>query len=104
MQPWILGQRGAIDRRVQFTGNQHFGDVLLFAGADDAGRFGGFGDMPVLERHPLHTAEIDAVVVFEDAANSNARGLAVRTHADALARKIGRRGFCRSALNNMVPC
>src|SRR4029453_6125313 len=88
LQARIFRQRRAIDRGVKLPGNQHFGDVLPFAGADDAARLGGFGDMPILERHPLHPAEIDAVVVFENAADPHPGGLAIRTHTDALARQL----------------
>ena len=78
----------AENRGIEFAVEQHFGDVLAGGGALDAGRIAIFGHMRVLERHPLHLAEIETVVLPQNAAYPDARGLRERAHADPSAGKI----------------
>ena len=55
-----------------------------------------FGDMRILHGHPGDSAEIDAVLVLENAANPDARGLRIGAHADLPAFQVLRPGLCRS--------
>ena len=105
MQPRVLGQRRAVNRRVEFAGNQHGRNVLIGACPDNARRVASFRDVTVLEGHPLHAAEIDAVIILQNASEPHAGGLTIRTDADAPTGKIVRRELVpRSALKSMVPC
>ena len=78
----------AEDRGVEFAVDQHLGDVFAGGGALDAGRIAVLGDMGVLERHPFHLAEVEAVILPENAADPDARGLRERAHADPAAGQV----------------
>ena len=62
--------------------------MSLPRGALDARRIAVLGQMGVLERHPLHFAEIEAVVLRENAAQPYARGLRKGAHADSAAGQV----------------
>ena len=77
------------EHRVEFAVDQHLHDLL--AGRRPLGRVPEFGDMGVLERHPVDRIEIDAIVIGEDAAQPCAGRGGEGADADALAVEVARR-------------
>jgi hypothetical protein len=89
LQSRIVRHCGAIDRSVEFAILQHLGHIFISGRALHARRVLVFGHMRVLERDPVHAADVDAVVVLENTAQPDARGLRIGAHPDAAADKIG---------------
>ena len=81
LQPRVLGQGRAVNRRVEFAGNQHGRNVPIGACPDNARWVASFRHMTVLEGHPLHAAEIDAVIILQNTSDPHAGGLTIRTDA-----------------------
>ena len=86
-EPRVGRHDAAVDRGIELTLEQHLGDVLA-GDALYARRIAVLGQMGVLERHPLHFAEIEAVVLRENAAQPYARGLRKGAHADSAAGQV----------------
>ena len=80
LEPRVGRHDAAVNRGIEFTLEQHLGHVLA-GDALYARRIAVLSQMGVLERHPLHFAEIEAVVLRKNAAQPYAGGL--RKGADA---------------------
>ena len=84
-EPRIFWNVAAENGGVELALEQHFGHVLACRGALDTGRVAVFGHMGVLKRHPFDLAEIDTVILPQNAAQPHAGGLRERSHANATA-------------------
>ena len=84
----ILWQHRAEDRGIEFALEQHLGHVLAVGGALDAVRIAEFGHVGILEGHPFHLADIDAIILPQDAADPAAGGLREGAHADSAALEV----------------
>jgi hypothetical protein len=89
LERFIVWHRRPVDRGIELAFEQHLRHVIRRA--DHARRIPRFGNVAVFKREPLHLAEIDAVVVGQNAAQPGGGGLIPGTHANALAGKIMRR-------------
>ena len=76
------------EHRVELTVNQHLNDWLACGRA--LGRVDVLRDMRVLERHPLHRIEVDAMLIGQDAAQPRTRSGGERADADPPALEIAR--------------
>ena len=96
LQPRI-GQLVADNGGIEFAVEQHLRQVLALGRARDEIGVLVFGEMRILERHPMDFRGINAVVVGQEAAHPGARRLRIGAHANPLARQIGRASGARVA-------